>query len=68
MLEGRVSEIREAGVRAVVYESLDPPDDAKPGAAGHAGLEGHDESKVTYKDRRARVALCLRLIAWGEPE
>lgn len=68
VLAGRVSELREAGASRVVYEPLAPPEDSNPGANGHAGIEGMERSKgepkQVYKDRCARVALCLRLIGW----
>ena len=45
VIAGRVHAIIGAGASAVVYDRLPPPDDARPGAAGHAGIEGLDRSK-----------------------
>lgn len=36
--------VKEQRPLPVVYEPLDPPKDARPGAAGHAGIEGLDRA------------------------
>ena len=45
----------------VVYDALDPPDADRPGADGHAGIEGLTrrkplESKPQWRDRLATIA------------
>lgn len=64
-----VHDIAQAKKRAlgVVYEPLDPPDDARLGAAGHAGIEGlkrsPGEAKLAWRtvlnDLAGRAKLVL---------
>jgi hypothetical protein len=55
-----VADARAAGATAVVYDNLRPPDSDKPGAAGHAGIEGLDrakgEPKVGWRTRLQKIA------------
>jgi hypothetical protein len=66
VLRAGTSAVLQAGASAVVYEPLPPPDSAKPGAAGHAGIEGLDRAagvpKTAHKDKLAAVATCFRLV------
>jgi acyl-CoA synthetase (NDP forming) len=55
-----VANVRAAGATAVVYDNLAPPDSEKPGAAGHAGIEGldraADEPKTVWRTRLQKIA------------
>lgn len=55
-----VTRVRAAGATAVVYDRLQPPDSDKPGAAGHAGIEGLErtkgEPKVDWRERLQKIA------------
>lgn len=55
-----VERVRAAGATAVVYDTLSPPHSDRPGAAGHAGIEGLErasgEPKVDWRARLQRVA------------
>jgi len=48
----------------IVYDELDEPDRSKPGADGHAGIEGLErgpgETKVVWRERLRRLALLAR--------
>lgn len=52
--------VRAAGATAVVYDNLRPPDSDKPGAAGHAGIEGlartKGEPKIAWRTRLQKIA------------
>lgn len=49
-----------AGAAAVVYDRLEPPASEKPGAAGHAGIEGLErvsgEPKTAWRTRLQKIA------------
>lgn len=72
VLRGMVAEVLSAGASAVVYEALQPPDSERPGADGHAGIEGIPrregdetraaETRVEHRDRLAAIAGCFRLV------
>jgi hypothetical protein len=55
-----VATVRAAGATAVVYDRLQPPDSDKPGAAGHAGIEGLErtkgEPKIIWRTRLQKIA------------
>lgn len=55
-----VTRVRAAGATAVVYDRLPPPDFDKPGAAGHAGIEGLErtkgEPKIDWRERLQKIA------------
>ena len=61
-----VAAVRTAGATAVVYDNLQPPDSDKPGAAGHAGIEGLDRSKgepkIAWRTRLQKIADVFELI------
>jgi hypothetical protein len=52
--------VRAAGATAIVYDNLPPLDAGRPGAAGHAGIEGLDrargEPKVAWRARLQKIA------------
>jgi hypothetical protein len=60
-----VAGVRAAGATAVVYDNLRPPDSEKPGAAGHAGIEGLDrakgEPKIAWRTRLQKIAEVFEL-------
>lgn len=62
-----VTRVRAAGATAVVYDSLQPPDSDKPGAAGHAGIEGLErtkgEPKIDWRERLQKIADVFELDA-----
>jgi hypothetical protein len=66
VLRGAVGAVLDAGASAVVYEPLQAPESVRPGAAGHAGIEGMprepDETRPAYRDRLAAIAACFRLV------
>lgn len=66
VLRGAVGAVLDAGASAVVYEPLPAPDCERPGAAGHAGIEGvpraPDERRPAHRDRLAAIAACFRLV------
>lgn len=55
-----VAHVRAAGAVTVVYDHLEPPDFEKPGAAGHAGIEGLErasgEPKTAWRTRLQKIA------------
>lgn len=71
VLRGTVGDVLAAGASAVVYEPLPSPDRDRPGADGHAGIEGIPrreaddtrtaETRVEHRDRLAAIAACFRL-------
>jgi hypothetical protein len=67
VLSGAVDAILSAGAAAVVYDKLAPPDSDRPGAAGHAGIEGLErakgEQKTIWRDRLQRIADCFELLS-----
>ena len=67
VLEAGVAELLERGVAAVVYDNLEEPDARRPGADGHAGLEGlerrHGEPRPAWRDRLQHVADGFKLLA-----
>lgn len=50
----------------IVYDPLGPPEDARPGACGHAGIEGLEraetETKNQRKNRLAAIAERMKLL------
>ncbi|HEX3483368.1 MAG TPA: hypothetical protein VHT91_50500 [Kofleriaceae bacterium] len=65
VLRGGVQHVLEASAQAVVCDPLTPPNDARPGADGHAGIEGLDrangEQKQSWKNRLDCVAATFAL-------
>lgn len=60
IISGAVAGVLAGGATAVVYDRLPPPESERPGADGHAGIEGlvrrQDETKPQWKERLQRVA------------
>ena len=60
-----VTRVRVAGATAVVYDRLKPSDSDKPGAAGHAGIEGLErtkgEPKIAWRTRLQKIAEVFEL-------
>ena len=54
----------------VVYDHLTPPDDSRPGAEGHAGIEGleraPEEPRQAWRARLNRLAERAQLVAGPE--
>jgi len=63
VLSAGVEAVLSRGATAVVYDRLDPPESERPGAEGHAGIEGLDrpsgEPKVIWRARLQAVAECF---------
>lgn len=66
VLRGMVADVLKAGASAVVYEPLQPPESERPGADGHAGIEGiprrEAETRPDHRDRLGAIAGCFQLV------
>jgi hypothetical protein len=66
VVSANVATVKAAGSGAIVYEAIPSPNDAKPGAAGHAGIEGltqgTGETRKARLDRLTRIASCFQLV------
>ncbi len=60
VITAQVNDVVAAGATAVVYDRLEAPDADRPGAAGHAGIEGlvrqDGEPRTAWKTRLQRIA------------
>lgn len=67
VISASTAAILAAGATAIVYDTLSPADSERPGAAGHAGIEGLDrakgEQKTGWRARLQDVAECFTLQA-----
>ena len=66
VLDAQVESVVTAGATAVVYDPLASPDAERPGAAGHAGVEGLERArghgKLEWRARLQAIADCFSLV------
>lgn len=66
VLRGPVRGVRECGY-VVTYDPLPSPESERPGAAGHAAIEGvgraHGEAKTAWRARLQQLADTFELVA-----